>query len=255
MEKRAKHYERINEVLKHLHGIRFETVGRRGYDDIFRDYSLSIKLPNELYLYDKAVLHLKQEDDALGKALQSLPKLLMVHNKKVDSAEDALIEKLIGTFTSHKLTYDRTGDLFHNTLWILSSVWRAHNRDLIRASNRASRLLDYFTGSILRDCREDVLYLGVQPSVEAMAVTYRPVWRGSEQEKISVIESMKIVLVDSVVLDSLNELGNAKSGFEASLSQISRLAERVSKAIEADDYTAKAKCCPTVLGLIRDYFF
>ena len=247
IEMRAKHYNRINEILKLLRDIHLENL-KKGFDDIFRQYRFSVKLPDFLYLYKSACLHLKRENTVAGEALDSLPQLLMTHNEKIDYAEDYLIEKVNNTFTSHQLTYDRTGGLFNNVLKILSSVWQAYDGGLVKSFDK-ERLINYFERSCPRDDTRDILYLFM-----ANAMTALPLWQGSEEEKGKVIESIKTVLVDSKILGDLNDLQKSKAALEASLAQIRKVATGISEAIEADDYMTTAKCCPTILGLIWNYF-
>jgi hypothetical protein len=40
---------------------------------------------------------------------------------------------------------------------------------------------------------------------------------------------------------------------QSSLEKIQRLSSPISQTIESGDYDIKAKCCPTIFGLIRKY--
>jgi len=64
---------------------------------------------------------------------------------------------------------------------------------------------------------------------------------------------MKKILVDSTILKSLAELENSKSVLVDNVKSISNVATKISNAIEAGDYVAVAKCCPTIPKLVWDY--
>jgi hypothetical protein len=245
ISERKNHYDRINGVMYRLRGIQLEReIRQEGFPSIFQQHRLRVELP-DLYLYDKACLHIKQENASLGKTLESLPQILLTHNQEVDSAETELITRLNETLTNHKLTRDTTGDFLNNLLKVMTLVWSAYNGDLVKSMDK-TRLLDYFTRSIPRDDEGDHMYLIV-------GQTSYFVFRGSEEEKNAVIESIRTVLVDSVILNNINKLEESKSALALSIAQIAKLAQRISRAIDAGDYTTKAECCPTVWSMIHDY--
>jgi hypothetical protein len=251
MEKERQHYERINEVLKRLGNIHLENV-KKGLRDNFQHYRLNVNLPDELYHYENACLHLKREDTLAGKALESLPKLLIAHNQKVDSAQGTITEQVKNEFASHRPTYDKPEGVFNNLHWdnildSLFSVWQAHGGELVKSRDQA-QLLDYFTRSYYWNYENGRLFL--MREVSEASATGKSVWRGSEERKDSVIESIKAVLVDSIILESLSELENSKSELETSVNQIRKVAARISEAIIADDYAVKVECCPTFFKTI-----
>ena len=235
-------------MLKKLIDVRLQTLKPKyqSFDNIFRDYRFNINLPDELYLYDRACLHLKKENAAIGHSLDTLRQNLRAHNGKVDSAEVDFIAKVDAALKSHKLTIDRSSNYYANVIKLLSVVWETYGRSA--ELNDKKSLLDYFESSVNHSDDYGILYMGV-------GQTQYPLWSGSQEEKTTVIESIRTVLFDSVVLKNLEELEESTDTLTITLIKIGLLAKRISEAIEADDYTTRAGCCPTVLGLIRDYLF
>lgn len=255
IEERRKHYEKINNrVLKQLRDIRLGSVNL-GLNDRLRKYRLSVSLPDSDYLYEKACLHVEREDASAGKALRTLRRFVITHNQSVNSAQSEIMEQVKNEFARHQLTYDLPEGVLNNPLWdnileILFSVWQANDGELVKSREQA-RLLDYFTSLYAWNYENDHLWL--VKGVGESSTTSRPVWRGSEDGKKNAMDSIMAVLVDSTILVVLSELEDSISALRESVGQVRKAATRVSEAIEADDYTTTAKCCPTILGLTWDY--
>jgi hypothetical protein len=70
------------------------------------------------------------------------------------------------------------------------------------------------------------------------------VWKEHETgEKDRVIEAINSLVADPMILSKLELLEVSKRTLAASISDIAKEATKLSKAIEADAYTAKLDCC------------
>ena len=73
---------------------------------------------------------------------------------------------------------------------------------------------------------------------------------------ISEIQSRLIKLIkNEMILSSYLELNKSKTDINKKMLEIQEIAKEISDDIENDKYAQKAKCCPTFLKLIRNYFF
>lgn len=110
LDRIVKHYGHLNDdVLKPLRDLHLENVSKN------TDYKFVAILPTNEYLYDAALLHVKLSNPLVGKILDDLPMMLAAHNELANSTEDEMLTKLTAGLASHKLEYDRSGDLEHSS--------------------------------------------------------------------------------------------------------------------------------------------
>lgn len=247
MERRAKHYEHMNEeVLKRLNDFHLEgapqlpdiDVPRRL--DFFRRYMFAVDLPTDSYFYDMAILHLNLSGSQGGDILTKLPKRVKEHNEKAASIEVDVWKKLIEALDNRKVKHDYMSDAFFEMLRLLTRVWSQ-----FVITGDSSRVLPYFQREYPRRDEGSLMYFG-----DLMVWTEHAV---GERERVA--DAIRSVLTDTDILSRLEGLDHSEYLLQEYARTIAKEARKISRAIEADAYSGKANCCPTVFTLIRDYLF
>jgi hypothetical protein len=208
--------------------------------NFFREYMFTVNLPTDSYFYDMAILHLNLSSLRAGDTLDKLRKTVAEHNEMATSVEADVWIKLGEALDSRNLKYDRTGKAFFEILRVLTSVWGQ-----FVISGDQSRLLPHLRRQYPRRDEGSLMKLGDFTVWDERTV-------GEKERAHQAIEG---VLTDVDILNKLNGLDYSRYRVEEDVRVIAREARKISRAIEADAYSGKADCCPTVLTLIRDYFF
>jgi hypothetical protein len=251
IERRQRHYDHIDdEILKPLKvsELEIEPNNPETQRNICDDYRLAVKLlPTDSYFYNDAILHITSSNSAVGKNLENLLTTLKEHNANVDSLETCIRTKLDQAFRERKLEYDNPQIVF-NILRILRNVWK---------TGYIKHLDEHPSEALSRSTVLDELSLYKRTDEES-ALILEPftVWKERETgEKDKVIDAIRNFAVNPVILSKLELLEISKRTLEVNISDIVKEASKLSKAIEAEAYSKKQKCCPTFFKLVRNYFF
>jgi hypothetical protein len=201
-------------------------------------------------LYPAAILHLKAQRPEVGKSLEELPDKLKEYNAIIDSTETYLWTKLSQALKDHKLEYDDIPQAFFNILRILKGVW---NRQFIKR-------LDEPFGRFQSTSRilEELNTWPYESDGTNLHLGNYIVGKGHEVgDKEKVLEVIKNFAVDPIVLEKLELLEASslvsKRMLVVIVREIAKEASNLSKAIEADAYTAKVDCCYALVPWLIRY--
>jgi hypothetical protein len=169
--------------------------------------------------------------------LESLPNTLREYETAANSVETYIVTKLDQALKDRNLRHS-TPKIFSNILFILSGVWRTEYIE--RLDDPLGRLLS--NDRLLQELKtwkriDDGFTLILNPYV---------VWEEHEAgEKDKVMEVIKLLVVDPMILEKLDRLEITKRRLDANVSEIARHVNNISQAIENYDYDGRAVCCYT----------
>jgi hypothetical protein len=78
---------------------------------------------------------------------------------------------------------------------------------------------------------------------------------GSDNELVEIQSNLIKIIKKEEILSSYLELNKSKSEINKKMMDIQEIAKEISDDIQNGKYSQKAKCCPTFLKLVRNYFF
>jgi len=149
-------------VLKQLSTIRLEIVSRA--TDGLRDYRLAVAdLPDNEYLSEKAFSHLKLESVSAFETLRTLRIDIAEHNRKLESAQDAMLKRIEDELSSHHFSKDIPSLVewnllrYNNIIPRLTSFLQEHI-DLVKAGAQG-KLIEQFDSTYSLHYDANGLYL------------------------------------------------------------------------------------------------
>lgn len=220
--------------------------------NIFDEYHFAVKLPNDSYFYENAILHLKASDPTAGKYIENLQTSLNNHNGAANLTQVDVWTALEKAMNTANLAYNDTishDEAFSKILHILSDIWKSQYLKQLSATldTPSSSPQDLLTrlNSWTQTDQGFTLILG--------PFTIFVGHNAEEKEKMMGI--IKKIVVDETILAKIKSLEASRRRLEVSITEIRGAASKLSKAIEAEEYSKKKSCCPTFFKLVRNYFF
>jgi len=213
------HYQQLNdEVFKPLSGLK-----------VVQSSPVSVKLspnlPMDSSVYGKAALHLKKASSRATDELSSLPDAINKHNvlseRTYNDRHKRIMERLASVFDQNRLSWS-----LGRIVSVLNLVWQdcADNFD-------ESNVLSQFK-SLERGDKGEELWLD-----------HHQVWKGTDEEKNKMMETLEGLVTDSTILGSLQDETKSKAELDRQAARISDLAKEESKRVSSGDYRVRVKGC------------
>ena len=201
--------------------------------------------------YKYSLKHLREDrpNFNLDLKLDNLKETLENHNKKVESLEKEIPQIIQNKFkTSYSTLTGRYYPYIESSInSLLKNIFEKYYKNntsdnIIENINKYSSKETYnitFENEIIRF---DGLRIAEHNSL-------------TENDKDQYIEIMDKLIKDDFISNKLKNLKESNENLDLQINEIKQEITPIVETIDRELYETKAKCCPTILRLIRNYFF
>jgi hypothetical protein len=231
----------VNPIIENIKGNTIIDIDNLTY------LKIGSTLPIKSRHYRDALKHMQKDSPNLPSKIDSLSNDINIHNEKVDNLF-LLIRSLI-TDSSKKSTNPLLSSSYKMSIENILSIFLRFWKEATLNHNTVREIqydVEYRinSGKFKFDNNSGLLRLNDILVAEE-----------KDNELVEIQSRLLKLIKNEAILSSYLELNKSKMDINKKMIEIQEIAKEISDDIQNNKYTQKAECCPTILKLIRNYFF